>query len=348
MNRYPTARSITGRSSDRWRPLLLAACVLLLTACQVNSRPVTAAQAQTPALARPMPANSPSGKASALSCPSGLVLQVLGSGGPEFTPGRASSAYLVRDHGKAVFLLDSGAGSLLRFAESGADWSDLKALLYSHFHADHSVELTGFIKASWFGQRRAPLPVFGPWGNRLMPSTEEFLARNIGQQNGAWHYLSDFLDASQKAAYRIQPHTIPEEQAADSVVFSADGWTVKAHKVTHGPLPALAWRLEKNGHSLVYSGDTNGQGLAILLKPGTDIFLAHNAIPENAGSVARALHMRPGQIGQLAASAATGLLVLSHRMHRTLGKEKETRQHIRKYWSGPIAFADDLDRYCID
>jgi ribonuclease BN (tRNA processing enzyme) len=53
--------------------------------------------------------------------------------------------------------------------------------------------------------------------------------------------------------------------------------------------------------------------------------------------------MPPSVIGQIAAGAQVKRLVLSHRMLRTLGKEDQTRIEIRKSYSGPLQFADDLD-----
>jgi ribonuclease BN (tRNA processing enzyme) len=48
-------------------------------------------------------------------------------------------------------------------------------------------------------------------------------------------------------------------------------------------------------------------------------------------------------IGTVAGNAHVKQLVLSHRMLRTLGKEKETEAEIRHAYSGPITFANDLD-----
>jgi len=318
---------------------LIAMVLIALSACAANPPDGNKTNGIDPA---PPQTDTPG-----TQCHSGLWLQVLGSGGPELTPNRASASYLLWDHGKAVFLLDTGGGSFFRYAQTEARWKDLKAVLFSHFHADHSVDLTAFIKASWFGQRKDDLPLLGPWGNSLVPDATEFLARNIGKDKGAWAYLSDFYDDHTRASYRIKPHALPAAQAAESSVFQADGWRVYAHRVTHGPLPALAWRLEKNGHVLVYSGDTTGEGLAPLLKKPVSLFLAHNAIPQNAGAAARSLHMTPDQIGKLAALAQPQLLVLSHRMHRSLGQETQTAQIIARKWPGAVQFADDLDTFCL-
>jgi ribonuclease BN (tRNA processing enzyme) len=53
--------------------------------------------------------------------------------------------------------------------------------------------------------------------------------------------------------------------------------------------------------------------------------------------------MPPSVIGQIAQEAHVKQLVLSHRMLRTLGKEDQTLSEISKTFSGPIAFANDLD-----
>jgi ribonuclease BN (tRNA processing enzyme) len=45
----------------------------------------------------------------------------------------------------------------------------------------------------------------------------------------------------------------------------------------------------------------------------------------------------------LAQQAHVKRLVLSHRMLRTLGKESQSLSEIRKNFSGPVAFANDLD-----
>ena len=77
---------------------------------------------------------------------------------------------------------------------------------------------------------------------------------------------------------------------------------------------------------------------------GADILVAHNAIPEGMSGVARNLHMPPSVIGEIAAQAQVKLLVLSHRMKRTLGAEQTqaTTEQIRKSYKGPMQFADDL------
>jgi ribonuclease BN (tRNA processing enzyme) len=79
------------------------------------------------------------------------------------------------------------------------------------------------------------------------------------------------------------------------------------------------------------------------LAANADLFIAHNAVPEGASGVERRLHMPPSVIGQIAGDGHVKQLVLSHRMLRTLGKENQTQAEIKKRFSGPLEFANDLD-----
>jgi len=116
--------------------------------------------------------------------------------------------------------------------------------------------------------------------------------------------------------------------------------------VPHGPIPALAWRIESGNCAVTFTGDTNEPGTALTkLARGSDLLIAHHAIPEHAGEVASSLHMPPSSIGKLAADAGVKRLVLSHRMRRTLNSEAETLKVIRKYYSGPVTFAEDNASY---
>ncbi len=78
-----------------------------------------------------------------------------------------------------------------------------------------------------------------------------------------------------------------------------------------------------------------------------DLLVAHNAVPEDATGVERRLHMPPSVIGITSANAHVRRLVLSHRMLRTLGKEQETQTQIALHYSGPVAFANDLDCFAL-
>ena len=273
----------------------------------------------------------------------GVWLQVLGSGGPELNDGRASSGYLLWRDGKARVLVDMGSGSLLRFEESGAEINDLDVILLSHLHVEHSSDLPALIKASFFTDRNRDLPLYGPTGNQVMPSTTAFV-RGLFGAKGVYRYLSDYLDGS--ASYRLVAHDVPATGKTQDVVIKTSDYTITAVPVHHGPIPALAWRVLLAGKTVVFSGDMNNDNDTLsALAQNADYLVADHAIPEGTSGVARNLHMPPSVIGQIAAKAHVKQLILSHLMKRTLGQEEPSLEIIKRSYSGSVHFADDLQCY---
>lgn len=270
----------------------------------------------------------------------GVWLQVLGSGGPELDDGRASSGYVVWHNGKSRLLIDMGGGSLFRFEQSGASLNDLDVILLSHTHVDHSNDLPVLIKASFFTDRDRDLHLYGPTGNRLMPSATDFV-QDLFAPGGAYQYLSAYLDGTD--SYRLLPHDVEATGKTEQLVLADARYRLTAVPVHHGPIPALAWRVVIAGKTMVFSGDMNNDyGTLAKLAKQADLLVAHHAIPEQARGVARNLHMPPSMIGQIAARAHVKQLVLSHRMNRTLGQEPASTAQVRHAYSGPVRFADDL------
>ncbi len=271
-----------------------------------------------------------------------VKVQVLGSGGPELTDGRASSSYLVWLDGKGVILLDAGGGSSLNYEKSTAQLNDLEVIVFSHFHVDHSASFPVYIKGSYFTHRTKDLQVFGPEGNDLMPSATEFVNRSVGE-NGVFSYLQNYVSNTKKSKYKIITQNISLAKHKQQNVYQSKDYALFATPVHHGPLPALAWRIDVAGCSISYSGDMNNQFQTLVeLAQGSDILIAHNAVTESQKGVGRKLHMPPSEIGKIAQQAKVKKLVLSHRMSRTLGAESETLASIKKYYKGPVFFADDM------
>ena len=272
-----------------------------------------------------------------------IALQVLGSGGPELGDKRASSAYVVWIDGKSRILVDMGGGASLRFEEVGAKIKDLDVILLTHFHEDHTGDLLALVMGAFFTNASGNVYLFGPDGNQYMPNTEDFIKRLFGDQQGAWEYLGDNLDG--RARLQFKPKTIKETHHIKRI-YTQGNMSVDAISVHHGIIPAIAYRVNVGNKSITFSGDMNGNYHTLeKLAQNTDILVAHNAVPKGATSVSAQLHMTPNIIGQIAQKAHVQRLILSHRMLRTLGKEKETKREIRKSYKGSVKFANDRSYY---
>jgi ribonuclease BN (tRNA processing enzyme) len=273
-----------------------------------------------------------------------FALQVLGSGGPELNDKRASTSYLIWIDGKARILIDLGPGSLVNFEHSGADVADLDAILLTHLHVDHSADLPALIKGSFFSQRDRDLPILGPSGSKLFPSVSKFVQTLFLGPDGAFRYLEGFV--SGYARYKVLPQDVSARGKALTTAIDDERFKISTVPVHHGPIPALAWRIDVGEKSIVISGDMNGDNHTLeQLAQDADLLVAHHAIPEGLEGVARNLHMPPSVIGEIASSGKVASLLLTHRMQRTLGREQQSSEIIRQRYNGPLAFAED--RQCI-
>lgn len=287
-----------------------------------------------------------SGLAEAACDSSRVKVQMLGTGGPELFGDRASSSYLVWLDNKARVIVDTGPGSVQRFKQSGAKYEDVELMLFTHFHVDHSADFPTYIKGGYFTDRNKDLMVIGPSGNALLPSATQFVERMLGAKAGVYPYLSDYLTPTDDSPYKIKASTIPwsDQNLEIRTIYKTGDFLVKSVPVHHGPLPALGYRIEAAGCVMSFTGDMSGRlGQMPKLARGSDILVAHNAIPEDAAGAAVNLHMKPSTIGEMAATAGVKQLVLSHLMRRTIDRKDETLRLIRKQYKGPVSFPNDLD-----
>jgi ribonuclease BN (tRNA processing enzyme) len=270
-----------------------------------------------------------------------VKLQVLGSGGPELDDGRNSSGYLIWYKNKARVLIDAGAGSSVEYGKSGAKFEDLEGILLTHLHVDHSADLVSYIKGSYFTSRSADIGLYGPEANNLMPSTSDYLQRLLGDK-GAFVYLNDYVNKRDDADYKVVATDVPLIKGHTFNYSLGKNIKAKATFVHHGPVAAVAWRVELAGCSIVFSGDMSNQfDVLNSFANEADILVANNAVPDNATGAALNLHMTPSTIAQIAKKAQVKQLVLSHFMKRTLTIQKLTHGIIRQKYRGPIILATD-------
>ena len=285
--------------------------------------------------------------AQAAACPrgNGLTLQVLGSGGPVADDGRASSAYLVWNDGRARVLVDAGGGSFLRFAQAQARFEDLDLIAISHFHTDHSADLPALLKSGYFSSRARSLIISGPEGDDPFPGLEAFIASILDPGSGSYAYLAGYLDGSDGL---VELKLIPVAMQDRTVtVLDEGGLMVKAQGVPHGIVPTLAYRVEEGGQSIVFASDQNGSSSRFSdFAQGASILVAHLAVSENATGAARKLHAPASVIGRMAGQSGVKILVLSHFMSRSLKDLDNSLMKIRLQFSGKIILAEDLQ--CIE
>lgn len=276
----------------------------------------------------------------------GNWIQILGSGGAELDDRRAGVSYIVWMDGKAKLLVDAGPGTTVRFDESGAKLEDLDAVIFTQMQAAHSADLIDFIAGAQLGRRERPLPVYGPAGNDVMPSTSEVVNRLIGP-GGAYPLLADFL-TYKTGGFRVKAHNVGATGKRPGTRFTNEHMRLSTVPVNHGPIPALAWRVQltraEGNQSIVFTGDFNNRkNLIPEFAKDSDALVVSHTIPEVARGAARDLHLLPSQIGRIAKQANVRMVILGQRMNRTRGRESQTREAIESNYEGPLLYANELE-----
>ncbi len=271
-----------------------------------------------------------------------VKLQVLGSGGPELFDGRVSSSHLIWVNGKARVLVDLGGGSAHQFEKTDAELNDLEAVLFTHLHVDHSADFPEFIKGFYFSVREKDLIVAGPAGNEKMPATTDFVEHLLGKTS-TYQYLNSYLNTDKKSRYKINSSNAPLDKRNIHSLRINDEITAKSIAVNHGPIAAVAWRIEIGECSITFSGDMSNQYRTLaILAHNTDLLVANNVIREDTVGQGRWLHMPPSEIGYIANHSNPNIILLAHFMTRSDSVKHQAVKTIQKSYSGDVLLAEDL------
>lgn len=277
-----------------------------------------------------------------------LEVVLLGTGSPAPRIDRFGPATLVRA-GSEVLLFDAGRGASQRLWQLRVPLGELTCVFLTHLHSDHvvglpDVWLTGFLPAP-FGRRAKPLQVRGPAGTSAMMTALrtafewDLRVRTDGAEQGESGVAVDAQDIAQ------------------GVVLQRNGVKVTAFTVDHGEhlRPALGYRVDYRGRSVVLSGDTRPSDNLVQVAKGADV-VVHEvfAAPTEliaASDIARTIagyHSSPEQAGKVFERIRPRLAVFTHvalftndAARPALGVEDITAR-ARATYAGPLVVGEDL------
>jgi ribonuclease BN (tRNA processing enzyme) len=243
----------------------------------------------------------------------GLRVTVVGCSGSYPGPGSACSGYLVQAGGTSI-AVDLGTGSLANL-QAHLPLDGLDAVVLSHSHPDHWVDLAGLEVALKYRYGRRELPVYG---NALTATKAEVLLDGL-EPTFAWHEVGD--------GDRV---TIGELDV---------GFAATSHYV-----PTLAMSMAAGGRVLAYSADTGPDWSFGHL--GVAIHLALcEATHLQDGEGDGVLHLSARQAGALARQAGVERLVLTHLAPGT--DPDAARREAEPAFGGPVTLAAIHDRYVV-
>jgi len=217
-------------------------------------------------------------------------LVVLGSCGAWPEAGRACSGYVLEHSGFRV-VIDLGYGTLTRLlsllGSSAADGID--AVIVSHKHPDHMLDLYGLFRARWFGRPSAAIPLYAPEGViERLKGLEEDDASAVDQVLD-WRPLP--AEAYELGPFWLESRSLPHWVPNAGVRLSADGLTV-AYTGDTGPDIGLADLGRNSDLYIIEASDTYQQ--------------------EPSKPIGPQMHLTARQAGEAAVEAGSHRLLLTH------------------------------------
>ena len=200
----------------------------------------------------------------------GLRVVVCGSASPLGNdPSRAQAciAVVTPEH---FFLFDVGARSPVRIAQARLPMARLDGVFLTHYHSDHIAALPDVNLTSWVQGRPTPLQVYGPDG--VDDVVDGFnAAYQLDRAYRTAHHGSELLPPERGF---MTANTI----APDGVAWQDGSLTITSFTVQHPPIePAVGYRVDYRGRSVVISGDTNAADSLFAAARDADLLL-HDAL----------------------------------------------------------------------
>jgi ribonuclease BN (tRNA processing enzyme) len=245
-------------------------------------------------------------------------LTVIGCSGSYPGPDSPASCYLLEaehDDGTGSrtwrVLLDLGSGALGAL-HNYVDPLSIDAILLSHLHADHCLDLCGYYVLRKYHPDgpQPPLPVWGPTGTAGRMARAYDLPEEPGMRE-------EFDFATYDGVVEIGP------------------FSVVAVPVVH-PVESYGLRVSVGDVSLAYTGDTGPCEALDRLASGADVLLAEASFRSGDDNPPE-IHLTGTDGGSLAARAGVGRLVMTH--VPPWFDPQELLAEARAAWDGPADLA---------
>ncbi|WP_009476118.1 MBL fold metallo-hydrolase [Rhodococcus sp. JVH1] len=242
-------------------------------------------------------------------------------------------------------VFDAGRGATTRLTQAGVPLGQIDGVFLTHFHSDHvnglaDMWLSGYIPA--LGGREGAFDLYGPAG-----------VKSIG--DGLVQTFRNDIDV-RVADAEVDPATTPivsHEFEGDRVIFDRDGVAVTMFTVQHDPKnaiePAVGYRVDYAGKSVLISGDTVPVDNVIRYGTGVDVLIHEVADFQDPSALPNvyAHHTNPRQAGEIFAKTRPEMAVYSHIVNgipgRVPGIPDETLiERTRESYDGPLTVGQDL------
>jgi ribonuclease Z len=293
------------------------------------------------------------------AAPEALHVVLCGTAAPLPDPTRSGPCTAIVTKTR-VFVVDAGSGAARALLWLGVRVGDVDGLLLTHVHSDHIDGLGELLLQRWAGgARREPLPVHGPAGvEPLVDGLNQAYARDAEYRVA--HHGAEIMPPSGHGG-EARPFATPND-GEGVLVLEEDGLRVTAFAVPHEPVhPAVGYRFDYGGRSVVVSGDTSKSANLTRFAKGSDLLVHEGLAPHlvammtdaavaagrtNIAKVTRDIlsyHTTPVEAAEVARDAGVRMLVFTHVIPPLpLGViEALFLKGVADVWPGPVVVGRD-------
>jgi ribonuclease BN (tRNA processing enzyme) len=239
----------------------------------------------------------------------------------------ACSGYLIEEDGGHL-LLDCGSGvfsKLRRFC----DYVDLDAVVITHLHADHFLDLIPFAYALTYAPRQQPVPV-DRWPGTASPARPKLYAPQGATETfrrvvGAWGN-EDLIEK----AFELHEYSADERVDIGTM-------RVRFHPVPHYlPTFAVDVASTNGGGRFTFGADCSPGPELVEFAAGTDLLMIEATLPRPERNGIRG-HLTPAEAGEHGCKARAGRLVITHISDEL--DQSWAQQEAQRAFGKPVAVA---------
>ena len=271
-----------------------------------------------------------------------MYLTLLGTGCPKVDFKRFGPSNLVSTK-KTNLLIDCGSGVTHRLNELKKSTANIDALLLTHLHSDHVIDLYQLIISSWHSYRIKPWKIYGPKG------TKKFVSNIMN----AWKEERNLRIKYEKRS-SVEAFNIKVIEFRDFGKIKIKDTIIEYFKVDHRPVKyAYGFNFFNNNKKLTISVDTKPCDNIIKYSQNSDLLLHEVFIEGEIQKITKmrsiktlhnvkAYHTTSSIVGKIAKLSCCKKLVLTHFVP-TQFNEKKLKEVVKKdFGKNPIIGKDLL------
>jgi ribonuclease BN (tRNA processing enzyme) len=247
----------------------------------------------------------------------------------------ACSGYLVEEDG-ACLLLDCGNGVFSKLRRY-RDYTDVDAVVISHLHADHFLDLVPFAYALTYAPRQQPVPV-DRWPGTDAPARPRLYApagaaETFRRVVGAWGN-EDLIEG----AFDLREYSPDDE-------LEVGGLRVRFSEVPHFTTTFAVGISSADGRRrFTYGADSGPNEQLVRFAGGADLLMIEATLPAPEDEGPRG-HLTPAEAGAHGSRAGVRRLVLTHISDEL--DELWAREEAEHAFGGPVLVAHEGAVYTV-